>query len=131
MPSKPTRAARSRPADRNPSLTDRVQARVLDARQAVDRKTKASRPKVKRGRAPVARANGNADQQSPEQALESRSLKRVFRDLGTSYRSYRRETGEPVTPALRDAAYNFRAEPSLTSLVSVAVFLDELDILKW
>jgi hypothetical protein len=63
--------------------------------------------------------------------LESRSLKRVFRDLGTSYRSYRRETGEPVTPALRDAAYNFRAEPSLTSLVSVAVFLDELDILKW
>jgi hypothetical protein len=67
MPSKPSRAARSRPADRNPSLTDRVRARVLDARQAVDRKTKA----------------------------------------------------------------NFRAEPSLTSLVSVAVFLDELDILKW
>jgi hypothetical protein len=35
-----------------------------------------------------------------------------------------------VVPGLRDAAYNFRAEPSLTSLVAVAVFLDELDLLS-
>jgi hypothetical protein len=36
-----------------------------------------------------------------------------------------------VVPALRDAAYSFRANPSLGSLVSVAGFLDELDILTW
>jgi hypothetical protein len=62
---------------------------------------------------------------------EAESLKRVFRDLGVSYREYRRQTGEPVAPAVREAAYKFRADPSLTSLVSVAGYLDELDILTW
>jgi hypothetical protein len=65
-----------------------------------------------------------------EQALEFESLKQVFRDLGISYRRHRSQTGDPLTPGLRDAAYNFRAEPSVASLVAVAAYLDELDLLS-
>jgi hypothetical protein len=73
----------------------------------------------------------DASPQTPEEMRETQSLRRVFHDLGDSYRLYRRRTGEPVKPALREAAYQFRQAPSLTSLVSVAAFLDELQILTW
>jgi hypothetical protein len=103
-------------------------ARVDDARIAVDRREGATRPKSKRRkRTPVQ----SSAEPSAQDLRESQSLKRVFRDLGLSYREYRRQTGEPVAPAVRAAAYHFKAAPSLTSLVSVAVFLDELDILTW
>jgi hypothetical protein len=110
------------------SLTDRVMARVVDARIAVDRRHNASRPKVKRRSAAVMAA---ADGAKVEGTRESESLKRVFRDLGVSYREYRRQTGEPVAAAVREAAYKFRADPTLDSLVSVAGVLDELEILTW
>jgi hypothetical protein len=67
---------------------------------------------------------------SLEEQREVQSLKRVFRDLGVSYRRYRSQTKEPVVPGLRDAAYSFRAEPSLTALVAVAAYLDDLDLLS-
>jgi hypothetical protein len=35
-----------------------------------------------------------------------------------------------VVPGLRDAAIEFRADPSLSSLVAVAVYLDKLDLLS-
>ena len=109
------------------SLTDRMIARVNHARLAVDRHANAARPRLKRQRrAPPTSPN------SPNlgDARESQSLRRVFRDLGISYRRYRSQTGVRVAPGLRDAAYNFRAEPSLASLVAVAAFLDELDLLS-
>jgi hypothetical protein len=112
------------------TLTARVLARVTHARIAVDRRANASRPKSRRRRDPIPGAP-SAAVQTQEEVRGSRSLKRVFRDLGVSYRSYRLQTGKPVAPAVRDAAYSFRANPSLTSLVSVAGFLDELDILTW
>jgi hypothetical protein len=111
------------------SLKDRVIARVVDARTAVDRREGASRPKAKRRRNMPVETSGA--EPNPQDLREAQSLKRVFRDLGVSYREYRRQTGEPIAPAVREAAYKFRADPSLTSLVSVAVFLDELDILTW
>lgn len=109
------------------SLTDRVKARVVDAQTAVDLRQNASRPKAKRRRALAP----TADELDPHALRESESLKRVFRDLGVTYREYRRQTGEPVAPAVRDAANRFRAAPTLTSLVSVAGVLDELEILTW
>jgi hypothetical protein len=117
------------------SLTDRVLARVNDAGLAVDRRAGASRPKSRRSRpakleAPPAGAAA-VTEQTPEELRERQSLRRVFHDLGHSYRRYRRRTGEPVRPALREAAYKFRQAPSLHSLVSVAAFLDELEILTW
>lgn len=109
------------------TLIDRVQARVDDARLVVDRRANASRPKAKRQRRALLVSAGS---QSVEEIRESASLKRVFRALGISYRRYRKQTGDRVAPGLRDAAYNFRAEPSLTSLVAVAAYLDELDLLS-
>ena len=123
------RPGRSAPEELPKSLTDRVMARVDDARIAVDRREGATRPKSKRRRRTSVETSAAGP--SAQDLRESKSLKRVFRDLGLSYREYRRQTGEPVAPAVRAAACNFKAAPSLTSLVSVAVFLDELDILTW
>jgi hypothetical protein len=58
---------------------------------------------------------------------ETRALRRVFLDLGDSYRSYRRRTGEPVSPEIRQAAVKFRRDLDLRSLLSVAASLDRLD----
>jgi hypothetical protein len=113
------------PAESPQTLTDRVQARVNAARLVVDRRAIATAPKRQRRARPASSASPNQ-----EEVRESQSLRRVFRDLGVSYRRYRSQTGDRVVPGLRDAAYNFRAEPSLTSLVAVAAFLDELDLLS-
>jgi hypothetical protein len=99
------------------SLTDRVAERVVSARLALE-----DGPKSRRSSSPV-EATATAE------LREVQSLKRVFRDMGVSYRRYRRETGKPVVPGLRDAAYGFRENPSLSSLVAVAAYLDELEIL--
>jgi hypothetical protein len=116
-------------SDISQTLTDRVQARVADARLALDQRARASRPKARQRRAQIDSPSTSIWQLS-EEAREAKSLHRVFRELGVSYRRYRSQTGEPVTPGLRDAAYNFRAQPSLTSLVAVAAYLDELDLLN-
>lgn len=109
------------------TLTESVQARVNDARHVLDRREKAARPKSKRrGRARPASPNSP----SFEEMRESQSLRRVFRDFGLSYRRYRSQTGARVSPGLRDAAHSFRAAPSLTSLVTVAAFLEKLDLLS-
>jgi len=110
-------------------LFDRVQARVAEAAFALDRRANATRPKSHRRRASLATAVSD-DSRTPEEVRAEQSLRRVFRDLGVSYRRFRKQTGTPLTPGLRDAAYNFRAEPSLTTLVAVAAFLDELDLLS-
>jgi hypothetical protein len=138
MPNDTPRPSNSAPGKLPRSLTDRVLARVTDAGLAVDRRAGASRPKSRRSRpatsdSPLTATSQTpaATSQTPEELRETQSLRRVFHDLGHSYRRYRRRTGEPVRPALREAAYKFRQEPSLTSLVSVAAFLDELEILTW
>ena len=95
------------PADHR--LTDRVIARIKDARRTVN-----DRPGLGRGR----RRRGDT---------EVRALRRVFLDFGNSYRSYRRRTGEPVSSEVRDAALKFRRDLDLLSLVSVAASLERLD----
>jgi hypothetical protein len=128
MLERPARTSRNGQSSELPeNLTERVQARVAEAAFALDRRANATRPKSHRRRAPLATADSA---RSAEQALAEQSLRRVFRDLGTSYRRFRKQTGTPLTPGLRDAAYNFRAEPSLATLVAVAAFLDELDLLS-
>ncbi len=121
----PTRSADELPE----TLIDRVHVRVTDAALSLDRRANATRPKSRRGRVPQANVSAGSPKSSEEELAEQ-SLREVFRDLGVSYRRYRKQTGTPVMPALRDAAYNFRAEPSLTTLVAVAAYLDELDLLS-
>jgi hypothetical protein len=100
-------------------------AQVEVAQHAIERRAKATRPKLQRSRRTAA---NQTLQVKPGQ--ETESLQRVFGNLGKLYRRHRKLTGGPVVPGLRDAAYNFRAEPSLASLVTVATFLDELKLLN-
>src|SRR3979409_621299 len=77
------RPGRSAPEELPKSLTDRVMARVDDARLAGGRREGAPRPKSKRRkRTPVQ----SSVEPSAQDLRESKSLKRVFRDLGLSYR---------------------------------------------
>jgi predicted phosphoribosyltransferase len=127
LPSRP-----AQPDSRTASLTDRVMARVHQAGAAADRRAKASRPRSSSRQRPAAADPLAADvTQSADQVRQVRSLRRVFYDLGDSYREYRRRTGEPVSPTVRQAANRFKQELSVTSLVSVAACLDELEILTW
>jgi hypothetical protein len=113
------------------ALIDRVVARVQVAAQSVDRRSKATRPKSARRRPGTPDLASAGTTRTPEQVREAKSLRRVFDDLGISYRRYRRETGAPVSSDVRTAASRFRQEPSVTSLALVAARLDELDILTW
>lgn len=131
MSSLPRRPSGSDAADRAVTLSDRVLARVSDAGLAVDRRTKAARPKATRRRPAAPDPLSASVTRTPDQVREARSLRRVFHDLGVSYRQYRRDTGAPVSSDVRDAARRFRRELSMTSLVSVAACLDDLDILTW
>jgi hypothetical protein len=117
----------SAPVEFPETLTGRMLARVNVARLAVDRRANAGRSRLTRQR----RARP-ASPHSPrmEEVRESQSLKRVFHDLGVTYRRYRSQTGGPVAPGLRDAALNFRKAPNLASLVAVAALLDERDLLS-
>lgn len=113
------------------SLVDRVRDRVLRANRALERRDTASRPRV--------RPSSRRQRTKPAVGMtagapltrESRALRTVFRDLAVVHHRYRQRTGEPVSPALRDAARAFKQEPSLLSLVPVAGFLDDLQLLEW
>jgi hypothetical protein len=91
-------------------LTDRVLARIKDAHRVVQRDSRSGKGRRRR-----------------VSDSDTRALRRVFLDLGDSYRSYRQRTGEPVSPDVRDAALRFRRELDLPSLVWVAASLDRLD----
>lgn len=112
------------PAEPPHSLVERVRARVAEADAQLQRRDRALRPASRRKRAPAAgKENGPS--------LETRSLGHVFHQLGDAHRQYRRESGQRVSPALRDAANAFKSAPSLTTLVAVAAFLDEDGLLAW
>ena len=113
------------------SLTDRVLARVNDAAVALDLRARATRPKSGRRRPAVSDPLAASLTRSPAQLREERSLRRVFLDLGDSYREYRRRTGAPVSEDVRAAAVRFRRERNVPALVLVAASLDQLDLLPW
>lgn len=130
MPDLPTRPTGSDDAALPQTLTDRVLARVNDAGRSADRRASATRPRSSRHRAELDPLAAEVTR-TAEQVREVRSLRRVFEDLGLSYRQYRRQTGAPVSPAVRAAAVRFRKELSVPSLVTVAGHLEELNILDW
>jgi hypothetical protein len=109
--SDPTSPSTGGPAS-DQRLTDRVIARIKDAHRVVEARSRTRLAKGRRRR--------SAD-------TDTRALRRVFLDFGDSYRSYRRRTGEPVSPEVREAALRFRRELDLGSLVSVAASLERLD----
>ena len=62
---------------------------------------------------------------------EVRALRRVFREMGRTQRTARRQTGQAPSPVVREAALAFREAPSLSALVLVAASLDEVGLLSW
>lgn len=124
MTTLPPRSNGSQADELPQTLIDRVRARVAEARLALDQRPGDTRSKSHHRR----RVPPNS--QDRDESREAESLRRVFRDLGVAYRRYRSQTGGSVVPGLRDAAYTFRAEPSLITLAAVAAFLDELDLLS-
>lgn len=112
-------------------LVDRVRERVVRAGRAIERQDTARRPRVRRRT--ERRRSPAAPDSPPAEPLtrEVRALRSVFTDLGAAHRQYRRRTGESVSPELHAAAQAFKAAPSLVSLVPVAEFLDDLDLLEW
>lgn len=112
-------------------LIDRVRARVADAALALDRRARASRPRTKRSRQTKSVGLTGPPSQSSSLTPEIRSLRHVFQELGDTHRKYRKQTGEHVPPALREAALAFKGAPSLGTLVAVAAFVEEDGILAW
>jgi hypothetical protein len=115
----------------SPTITDRVLERVRVAAVAVDRRANATRPRAAgRPRAPHDPLAASVTR-TPEQIRLVRSLRRVFGDMGDTYRAYLRRTGASVSSDVRDSAYRFRRELNLTALIAVAAGLDELHVLTW
>lgn len=106
MPNSPLPTPGS-PNPKSASLPDRVSARVASASAAIDR---------------LAGVPGES---------QDSSMRMVFRQMGRSYRQHRRQTGERVNPAVRNAALAFKGEPSLAALTEVAARLEQEGILNW
>ena len=121
----------STPTNPSPTLSDRVKGRVSEARLALDHGVRKTSPKSK-GLRPtrLARAASQLKVGSQDER-DTRSLEQVYFELRSTYQRYRRETGKPSVPELRDAVHAFKLGPSLTSLVSVATFLDDRGLLAW
>jgi hypothetical protein len=113
------------------ALAERVRQRLTLAGVAFDRRTAAARPAARRRKAPRAGEQAPGAAGDAQHARERACLRAVFHELGEAHRAYRARTGQSVTPPLRAATSAFKLEPSLVSLVPVAAFLDELDILAW
>jgi hypothetical protein len=126
MTNNPISPPRGSAGDVHSSLTERVRTRVAEADRSIDR-----RPGTARRRSKSTKASSIARPAPSETDRSTRSLRRVFHELGTTHREYRQRTGQRVPPDLREAAHAFKREPSLTSLVTVAGYLDELGILAW
>lgn len=120
------------PIKARPTLTDRVKDRVAKFEAELERREGTPAPKTSKakkrtpslGSAATASKNGDGE-------LETRSLNRVYGELKTTYQQYRKQTGRAAVPELREAVQAFKKGPSLTSLVGVAVFLDDRSLLTW
>jgi hypothetical protein len=124
-----------RPVTSHPSapltLTERLLERVRQAGLAVHQSRDAPPTARPRRRHTDPPRSPKVVGRTPEQVREARSLRRVFLDMGDTYREYRRRTGAPLAPEVKEAADRFRRERSVTSLTAVAASLDELEILPW
>jgi hypothetical protein len=124
----------STPTSPSQTLSDRVKGRVSEARLALDHGASKAVPKPKslRPTRPTRLARPASHLKAGSQdERDTRSLEQVYFELRATYQRYRRETGKPPVPELRDAVHAFKLGPSLTSLVSVATFLDDRGLLAW
>ena len=121
------------PIKARPTLTDRVRDRVALIEAELERREGTPSPKAAKGskRKTPSLGSVSAASKNGEGEREARSLNRVYGELKTTYQQYRRQTGRSAVPELREAVQAFKKGPSLTSLVGVAVFLDDRSLLTW
>lgn len=119
------------PISRSPTLGDRVKARVALAQQHLDNRAGEAGARSKQLRPTRSKAPRTSLSSTSEAEREVQSLRKVYREMRTLYRSYRRETGSAVVPELRSAVHAFKRGESLASLVQIAVFLDDRKLLAW
>ena len=119
-------------AAKSENLHDRVRDRVAEAARRLDKPVRGSGG-ARTSKLHHTRLNtiaGGAKANS-EAVREQRSLRFVYRELRGTYRRHRRTSAQAALPELREAVNAFKRGPSLTSLVTVAVFLDERGLLAW
>ena len=126
MPNESSRRAELAPVVIRRTLADRVRDRVAEVATQIEGapSTKPKVTKPKGGKSPAAKLNSVAER-------ELRSLLLVYREMKTTYQGYRKETGRPSVPELKEAVHAFTKGPSLTSLVGVAAFLEDRNLLAW
>jgi len=111
-----------------PTLADRVKARVAQAERSIDdRAAREVKPKNKRVKPTKTALLTNSS--LAERDVES--LRKVYREMRSLYRGYRRQSGTPAVAELRTAVDAFKKGESLTSLVQIASFLDDRKLLAW
>ena len=115
------------PTSPSPTLADRVKARVAQAERSIDNRAREANPKNKRLRPTTAAALTNSSQAE----RDVQSLRKVYREMRSLYRGYRRQNGTPAVAELRSAVDAFQKGESLTSLVHIASFLDDRKLLVW
>lgn len=118
------------PIRSRPTLTDRVKDRVAKVEAALERREGTPAPKPAKRKPPTLGSVASAPR-AGESERETRSLNRVYGELKTTYQQYRKQTGRSAVPELKEAVQAFKKGPSLTSLVGVAVFLDDRSLLTW
>jgi hypothetical protein len=96
-----------------PTLADRVKERVAEAELYFDQQPSTSFTDASQAH------------------RETQSLRKVYCEMRSLYRAYRRATGRPAVPELRSAVQAFRRGSSLKSLVHIASFLDDRKLLAW
>lgn len=107
-------------------LLERVRERVDRAAASIGDKGRTGRRSIERRRG--AKPAPTLGSSVPR---ELRALRTVFREMGRTQRTARRQTGQAPSPVVREAARAFREAPSLSALVLVAASLDEIGLLSW
>lgn len=113
------------------ALAERVQARVLQAGRALEDGSSKSNAQFGHLRPTRVTRKAAAPSLRAEDQREARSLRLVFGELRSTYRRYRRQTGRPAVPELKEAVRAFQRGNSLSSLVAIATFLDDRNLLAW
>jgi len=112
------------------TLHDRVRARVAEAARRLDKPARGSSKTSKLHHTRLNSMPGGAKANS-EAVKEQRSLRLVYRELRGTYRRHRHTSGQAALPELKEAVTAFKRGPTLASLVTVALFLDERGLLAW
>lgn len=127
MAKRPSQSSDLNPS--NPTLADRVKARVAEAERKLEKRSQGGNSKSNHLHPTIFDAASLTNSSGAQR--EAHSLRTVYHEMRALYRGYRRRTGRPAVPELRSAVQAFNRGGSLKSLVDIASFLDDRKLLGW